>query len=160
MACGAIEAPRETGTGTLVPPGAHQQQPSKPLTKRTMKESIFPMIVVTTTLAASIAFPAMADEWCSDVRADVSTLSGYNNIRGQHMKVSTTVSPTKKGQEYPEARVWIEIQYDWKSATSGGTANDSIKIYASWGNFSTGEWVKTIGPVTDVRVTNAFCVRP
>lgn len=107
---------------------------------------------------------AKADgHFCSDLSVSVSPLRGFDHIRGQKVRVSTNVRPSARNR-HNKASIQVYIEYDYQDHTGRtGTSSAIIgvfpdRLYAHWGRFSQAKWVHTIGPVSDVWVTNAKCV--
>jgi hypothetical protein len=118
--------------------------------------------VISACLASQPA-GAGGSDWCSDLNVNVSVGKKWDRSK-QQMIVSTTASPGQKSLDYRRERasVHIKIEYSYDSAGLpgfyGGERDAQIQIKTPWGSFSQAQLVFSPGPVTDVRVRDAYCL--
>jgi len=115
--------------------------------------------------ACLVSQPAVAGggDWCSDLNVNVSVGKRWDSHK-QQMIISTSASPGQKSLSYRRDRAFVRIQieYSYDSAGSlgsrGGEGNAQLQIKSPWGSFSQAQMVFSPGPVTDVRVRDAYCL--
>jgi hypothetical protein len=123
-------------------------------------------ILVAAMINACLAsHPAAAGsgEWCSDLNVNVSVGKKWDSYK-QQMIISTSAAPGQKSIDYQRDRAFVRIQIEYSYASAGslgsrsGEGDAQIQIKTPWGSFSQAQMVFSPGPVTDVRIRDAYCL--